>query len=415
MQTGMDIKKVFLGALGALFVLWALAAVPNVLGQRKLFINEAKDELYDFWMPRMCLEQGYIGHPERYAGLWNLGNDERIEVDERDVVCSGWYTDGKTTRFVTGWRDKVYPRFAILPFALFPATRAGSLLWTALAGLVLLTALCAIARSPWPVLLAMGMPFLFNLERGNPIWLSAAGVGVFLAWWDSPSERRRLVAAACLAVAGAMKIAPLALGVLYFTKWRWRPVLLCAVLTAVFVFVPWLFDADGMAAFSAMMRNAADHAEYVLRFSDFGLVELWRTARLLTGQCVDEVWPGMMAVARVSQALGVVLLVVGARRRDLLLLVAGMIFAAGNMYYYAALYLYPVLVLEFPRLPADGTQTREGRFAVAEAALWLALLCPVQWIAFGHSANQVIGNTALLGLAALRLAAPRNRQAASMP
>ena len=38
-----------------------------------------------------------------------------------------------------------------------------------------------------------------------------------------------------------------------------------------------------------------------------------------------------------------------------------------------------------------------------ELGLWLALLSPLQVVVLGHSANQVIGNVALMGLMAIRL------------
>jgi len=385
--------------LVTLFAAWAVAALLGLMGQRKLFYEEGKEELYDFWMPRMCIEQGYIGHPERFAGLVDVRNRRPIEISRGDVEWSDWYTDGERTLFVTGWRDKVYPVFAVLPMKMFPASRFGGYLWSALAGIVLIASMCMIARSWWPVLLALSMPFLFNVERGNPVWISAACAGIFLAWWDDEKEWKRLVAAACLAVAGAMKIAPFALGAVYLTKWRWRPVILCGVLSLAFVFVPWLFVSDGFAALPVMFRNASEHAKYVQRASDFGLVQLWRTVRIVQGAYVHEIWPGMKAVAIASQLIGACVLIVGARRRDNLLLVGGMMWAAGNMYYYAMLYLLPVLALEV--MHDDGRSW--GAWRWIRAGVWLALLSPLQLIVLGHSANQVIGNVMLMMLVALTM------------
>ena len=342
----------------------------------------------------MCLEQGYVGHPERYDGLVDVRNGKPIETDDRDVVLSGWYTNGSEIRFITGRHEKVYPYFALLPLRLFPATRFGGYLWSAVAGMVLLCSLCLITRSWWPLVFALSMPFLFNLERGNPVWIAAACSGVFIAWWNDEKEWKRLVAATCLAVAGAMKIAPLALGAIYFSKWRWKPILLCATLTMAFVFVPWFFCEDGFAALPVMLRNAAEHAEYVLRTSDFGFIQLWRTVRLVSGLNVQEPWAGMMVVARVSQLLGFACLLVGAFRRNYILLMGGMLVAAGNMYYYAALYMLPVLVLEF-RDKKD--------LGLFDLLLWFVLLCPLQLVVLGRSANQVIGNMAVLSLIAISL------------
>ena len=407
----------FLGySLIALFTVWAVCAALGLMGQRKLFYQEGREELYDYWMPRMCLEQGYVGHPEKYAGLTFAKDGRPVEIDDIDVLWSDWYTDGEKTWFITGWRDRVYPLFGILPLKPFPATRLGGYMWTSLAGIVLLAFLCLIAKSWWPLVLGLSMPFIFNFERGNTTWLSAAFLGMFLAWWDDEKEWKRLVAAACLAVAGAMKVTPFAMGAIYFTKWRWRSVLLCGFLSVVFVFVPWFFVQGGMAELSAMVRNAAAQSQFMQRASDVGLVQLWRTFRIVTGQCVQEVWPGMKAVAILSQLIGVAMLVVGAKRRDYLLMVGGMLWAAGNMYYYAMLYLLPVLVIElFSRVEGSGgvvsggveefrcVYDKTGSLMWIELGLWLALLSPLQVVVLGHSANQVIGNVALMGLMAMRL------------
>ena len=416
----------FLGySLIALFTVWAVCAALGVLGQRKLFYQEGSEELSDYWMPRMCLEQGYVGHPEKYAGLTFAKDGRPVEIDDIDVLWSDWYTDGEKTWFITGWRDRVYPLFGILPLKPFPATRLGGYMWTSLAGIVLLAFLCLIAKSWWPLVLGLSMPFIFNFERGNTTWLSAAFLGMFLAWWDDEKEWKRLVAAACLAVAGAMKVTPFAMGAIYFTKWRWRSVLLCGFLSVVFVFVPWFFVQGGMAELSAMVRNAAAQSQFMQRASDVGLVQLWRTFRIVTGQCVQEVWPGMKAVAILSQLIGVAMLVVGAKRRDYLLMVGGMLWAAGNMYYYAMLYLLPVLVIELfsrgegerinsrvehvERVEGEEVKGEDGKWWIwIELGLWLALLSPLQVVVLGHSANQVIGNVALMGLMGIRLACGGN-------
>jgi len=208
---------------------------------------------------------------------------------------------------VTHFMDKVYPALALLPLKLFPSTHFGGYLWSGCAAVVLLLSLCLVARNWWPVALACSMPFVFNLERGNPVWLSAACVGVFIAWWDSPCRRDRVVAALALAVAAVLKIAPVVLGLLYVAKLlrsrsrgEWienmrLPVF--AGLVAVFLFfVPFLFVQDGFAAIPTLFGNAAHHAEVVLRTADFGLIQVWRGARVALGLPVMDPWPGMLLV-----------------------------------------------------------------------------------------------------------------------
>ena len=119
----------------------------------------------------------------------------------------------------------------------------------------------------------------------------------------------------------------------------------------------------------------------------------------------------MKAVAILSQLIGVAVLVVGAKRRDYLLMVGGMLWGAGNMYYYAMLYLLPVLVIELfsrgdrvDRVEGEEVKGEERKWWIwIELGLWLALLSPLQVVVLGHSANQVIGNIALMGLMGIRL------------
>ena len=47
---------------------------------------------------------------------------------------------------------------------------------------------------------------------------------------------------------------------------------------------------------------------------------------------------------------------------------------------------------------------KKGLLIWIELGLWLALLSPLQVVLLGHSANQVIGNVALMGLMAIHLA-----------
>ena len=75
------------------------------------------------------------------------------------------------------------------------------------------------------------------------------------------------------------------------------------------------------------------------------------------------------------------------------------------------LYVLPVLVIElFSRgdrvegeevgVKAEGEERKWWIWI--ELGLWLALLSPLQVVVLGHSANQVIGNVALMGLMGIR-------------
>ena len=204
--------RLFGSALVAAFVAWALCAWFGVAGQRKLFYEEWQEEMYDYWMPRMCLEQGYAPAKSADYGIDPaVGGVRGVDSAVGDIVeFSDWYPSADGLRFVTGDMDKVYPALALLPFRFFPATRAGSWWFSGCCGAVFLLSLFLVGASAkanfsfpdsrFSFLIShfsfvLTMPFLFALERGNPIWLSAAAVGVFLVWWDDEVRWKRTAAA----------------------------------------------------------------------------------------------------------------------------------------------------------------------------------------------------------------------------
>lgn len=385
--------RIVLGATVVAGLLWLALFLTGAGRQDTLFFDRGESLLSDYWMPSECVRGGYA----RTDGLFESG------WFEPEDLRAGKTTPGRhspTAVFRTGYGDRVYPAFALLPFKLLPMCWTSGWCWTIGAALVFLLSLLPSAGGVRaPLALAFSMPFVFNLERGNPVWLSAAAVAVFLAWWNDERLTRRSLAAVCLAIAVTMKVSPVVLGLLYvpeilrtrFGGASLKMPLLAAGCAALFFVVPWLWVPDGFDGIPAFLANARHHADFVLRCAEFGFVQLWRSVRLVQGLDINAPWTGMMAVARLSQLLGLGALLVGVRRKDALLLVGGMLFLAGNMYYYGALYLFPAFLLQRRSL-----DWKEG-------LLWFAILCPVQFVFAGHSSNQIICNAALCGLMALRL------------
>lgn len=364
-------QRIALIGLLSAFLVWAVCAITDAGGQRRLFFEEGRALLSDYWMPRTCVDEGYAEVGDKFLVWFGVKN-------------SGW-VDGKM-RVVS--YDRCYPPLALLPLRAFPATWGGAWAWTILSTLALIIVLCALARSWWPLVLLGSMPVLFNLERGNPIVLAAALVGVFLAWYRSEVRWKRTVAALALSAAVCFKVSPVVLGALYLREKDWRSIGLCVVFTSVLFFVPWFFMPDGLSGLSMMLANAHENGRFYIRLAEFGLVAFWRTLRVVFHQDCTSLWPGCQLVAQLSRVIGLLMIGCGAWKRQPLLAIVGMLWAAGNMHYYGVLYLLPILVLAPPT-------------SIVSICLWFAILCPLQLVYAGHSGNAVLCNFCILPLCAV--------------
>lgn len=354
---------------------WFLLAAFDWCGQRQLFFREGKELLSDYWMPRTCVEVGYrVAEGETFPTF-------------AGVMQSGWI-EGEMH---VARHDRCYPATAIVPMKLFPRTWCGARLWTIGVALVFVGALCWIARSGWPILLLGSMPVLFNLERGNPIGVAAACVGVFLAGYRSLRKGVRIVAALALSLATCLKISPVVLGVLYLREKDWRGIGWCVVLSSILFAVPWFFVPEGFSALPVMVENAKGNFMEYARAAEFGLVDLWRAVRVALHQDCMHLWPGCLAVARLSQVLGLAAIAYGAWKRRPLLAVVGMLWAAGNMHYYGALYFLPLFVMEMRAVKL--------KMPLGRLALWFVVLCPLQLVVLGHGVNAILCNLASVALA----------------
>ena len=392
-----DAKRWFAVALIAAFAVWGVCAGLDVGKQRKLMFRGGTELLTDFWMPRTVASSGY-----------DISDADR-EASDRVLGGASGRVDG---RMVVAQYDRCYPALPVVLVKLFPATWTGAVLWTCLGAAVFALALWVVMASAGCrnrtlfAALMLGMPVLFNFERANPIWLSAAAIGIFLAWWDDETKWKRYAAAVCLAVATVLKISPGALGLLYLLGpsrnaavgagfWRgwiryWKEIGVCALAAVLLFVVPWLFVPGGFSAIPRMFENAAANSAAYAHGAVFGLIGYWRMARVALHLDCSHLWSGGIFVVRLSQTLGLAALVWGARRRNYVLLIGGLLLAAGNMHYYGALYLYPVFILTPPRRRL-------------EILLWFVVFCPLQLVFGIHSANAQICNTALLALMALHL------------
>ena len=343
--------------------------------QPELFYRRGSEALNDYYMPWKCAHEGY-----------------RQETETVGYVAP----DGR--RLAMDRLDRCYPPFALLPYLALPCTDAAAAAFTAVCAALFLLALFRLARRegvPRPAfavaVLALTAPFLFTLERANPVFLSAAGVACFLADFDSEREDRRTFAAFALAFAAVLKLSPALLGVLFLRRRDWKSAGIAAGVSAALFLLPFVCFADG--SFAEWLSHAAEHGREMSGSAAWGFAPFHRAVAIIRG--VD--WrAGVAPACLAARLLGFALLAgaVFTRRRDdaALLAVTGLLLAPGNMLFYAALYLYPVCLMRAP-----AWNGRRGRL---EALAWFALFASVQ-IPFGPlAANRLLAASAVLALPA---------------
>ena len=94
------------------------------------------------------------------------------------------------------------------------------------------------------LLLVASYPFLYVIERGNVILITMFFCFVFVYGYRSENKTIRYLSYLALAIAAGFKIYPLFLGILIIREARYKEAILCCVLGACMLFLPFLLT-DG--------------------------------------------------------------------------------------------------------------------------------------------------------------------------
>lgn len=364
-------------AWGALFLF-----VPNS-HQDSVFFCSAKDLYFmDFFMPRSMLS---MEHP--YAAQ---GNSPFIGCVPRAGQC--------------------YPALAVLLSGCFEESVSGAVLCQALGILVYLLGVWMVLRKykvDAPVAVAsllVSSPCLFSFEVGNLIFYAAGAVMFFIAWYDSDSRKRRVVAALALAIAAVLKIAPVILGLAYLRRGRardWRGAFLSGSFFLILLLVPFAFwsGAEGFSSWVENARANSSQAEYVTR-NVFGFYGLVSGLVQIVGYSA-EVMPVLQTPVRLFSSVFGLLLVILAAFRDgdefvqMCLLALGMLFVPSTMMCYTVLYVLPFFLV--------GTARCHGRMANAFGLCFVSSCLPLQIPLLLGSANICFSAAAMLDLSFMLL------------
>ena len=403
MKIGLLVTLFFSGIAWLALVLF----VPQA-GQDKVWYRSGREYLSDYFMPRNTVAHANPYRETAHALAYSFRRGGKIEEHE------GWDLQA---------HDRANPAGALLPLSWFGESLEGArfcnvfMIGTFL--LVLCACLCFSPRAPHPLIfvpLLLSGPMIFAYERGNPIWLAAAGTMLFLLFWDHPLERVRWLAAAGLAIAVSVKVMPAVLGVLYLAPVIFRmrdegptslrtslsdPVV-CIVCGLIAFIAPWFYVA-GFESFPDWWRTGHENVAYYAPRTMFGAVGLYRTVMI----AFHSSWEGTVgfALARWANILcGLAALGFSvwksqrSRYASVLLATAGLLLLGANMRPYAVLYLLPSFFLWLTERPAAFESPIPNWLCVLlECCAWFVIWTPLQ-LPFGSVQLYPVANVGFLFL-----------------
>lgn len=382
---------------------WIVMMAFNPGGEQSHIFASGNGIMGDFLYPKLCstIKPYYSGVSNETVfsemKARNGWTDRRLVPLAKKMNRCEW-EDGFPARLDT--ITCCYPAVCLALVAPFPLSHSGSIACTLLGLSLFLAALLLFTRSPWILLSVLfSSAVLFGVSCGQLIFYSAAGVTVFLAWWDSESRAKRTIAALALAFAAATKLSPALFGALYLTRGRWwrSPEPWIAGITAiVLVFLPFVFYG-GMDAFFRWTANAAENGTVYTRSGRWGILAVERTLKIAFGFNVHSPWPEMKYFRAIDFILGIFCLWRGWRTASAFLITSAMMLLPGNMLYYTGIYLIPALLID------NGFKSTRFRYPALILAFFL--LTPLQIPPYGISFT--VADCAFLGLILIRVLEPR--------
>lgn len=88
--------------------------------------------------------------------------------------------------------------------------------------------------------------FLYTIERGQEVFIAAACINYFLAFYDADDVWKRRLGLVCLCIAAVLKVHPVLFGILLLQDKRYKDIAFCIVTGLILTFVPFLFFKHGI-------------------------------------------------------------------------------------------------------------------------------------------------------------------------
>lgn len=245
-------------------------------------------------------------------------------------------------------------------------------------------------------ILLLSYIFLFSIERGNFIVLTACAINYYLAFYKSKVICLRYWALIALCFAVTLKVYPALLGLLLLKEKRYCDILFCIVVTTGLVFLPFLFFENGFdniaQLFNNIKLNSSSYSPYRI-YPRYSLSSLLYVILALF-KVSDTVISPVLLLSRVAIVLlSLVSLYLAFKVKDLwktlALLTVVLIFLPTNSALYCGLYFFPVIILFF-----------RNEIVVKREMIYILLFCmflnPIQIMVKGFNVSYILSNLSLL-------------------
>ncbi len=200
--------------------------------------------------------------------------------------------------------------------------------------------------------------FLHAIERGNEIFISAACINYFLAFYDADNVWKRRLGLFCLCFAAVLKIYPVLFGILLLQDKRYKDIVFCVVTGLLLAFVPFLCFKHGLANIPRLIGNLQVHTTTYSTIPSteykFGIHALcngitYAVNYLQPGTIADSAVSSINSISKaITAVLSIITLILAfmERRRWLqvgLIAMVVMLYPFQSLYY-TILYLLPMVV-----------------------------------------------------------------------
>lgn len=217
--------------------------------------------------------------------------------------------------------------------------------------------------SSWSfVLLFFSSIFIFSIERGNLIILSAACINYFLAFHEDTNKKKVYFALFSLVIATILKIYPAIFGLLLLREKRYRDILFCFAIGIPMVFLPYLAFKGGFSDIPVHFSNIVNmQGDFSYHWVDsFGIPKL-NSMLYYSVIITSPVYLFMetalhcLNILLVLLSIYIVLFSKNPYWKNVMLLACTLILYPTNSGFYCGLYFFPVLCIF---MGSEGKTTR---------------------------------------------------------